>query len=148
MYWNWERTIIVVILIVGALQMYRANHQGAVQAEIVTPLPSYTYGNIVDADIEIPPANFISYEIRLNRTAKLVGRFWTADQKVSVECVVVRADDLEKWKSGESTPTLVSTGRTPGGQTFRQLEPENYYLVISNRRGDKTAAVHVDMSIE
>ena len=148
MYWNWERTIIVVILIVGALQMYRVNHRPAVQAAISTQAPAYTYGNIVDSDIEIPPNDLVSYEIRLNRRARLVGRFWKVDLSSGVACTVIRPEDVEKWKAGESTPTFVSTGRIPGGKVYRQLEAGNYFLVISNQGDDKPALVHVDMTIE
>jgi hypothetical protein len=149
-YWNWQRTAVVVIAVLAVLQFFRANSPRPV-TNVVPAAPKYTTGTLVDAPVVIPPRDFVSYKIDLNRRAKLNGEFQTGDEKVRVESLLLDAVNFEAWKAASDNRRISATGYVPGGKVIRVLEPGTYYIVISNRDGtdaDREKTVNARFAVE
>ena len=130
-YWNWQRTAAVVIAVFAVLQFFRANRPRT--AAEIPAAPKYTTGTIVDAQVVVPPHEFVSYRAEFNRRTNLKGEFQTGSKKVRVECLLLDAENFELWKSGLANKSIAATSYVPGGKIIRVLEPGVYFIVVSNR---------------
>src|SRR6476661_4978935 len=131
-YWNWQRTAVVAIAILAGLQFFRANLPLTAPAEEL-PAKRYTTGVIVDAPVVIPPRDHLSYKAEFNRRTKITGEFFTANNKIRIECLLLDAANYELWNASSTYRSISATGYVPGGKVVRVVEPGTYYIVISNR---------------
>ena len=131
--WTWPQIFFVVIILLGAVHIYRVN---AVRpATVVGPLPfKSTTGTVVDGPIIVTAGGFLSFKMDFNSRVKLKGWFSTNSKANRLECLVLTQDAFELWKLGKEFQAIAKTGFIPGGRIERVLEPETYYLVFDNRQ--------------
>jgi hypothetical protein len=132
-YWNWQRTAVLVIALLALLQFFRANRPSNPRNS--SDAFKYTSGVIVDAPVVVPPRDFVSYKIDLNRRTKLRGEFRTGDREITIEILVLDAANFDAWKSGAPNSRISATSQVPGGKVIRVLEPGTYHIVLNNREG-------------
>lgn len=143
----WLRIISVVILIVGAIQVFRVNSpEPAVEKAV--PI-KYTSGTLVEGRVEIPAGAFLSYEIKLNKPSSLKGRFATEKFKGAVTCLALNAENFARWREGGEFKAIAKTGTVPGANINARLEPGQYYLVLDNRHSaNEPRVVDANFTVE
>jgi hypothetical protein len=143
----WLRIISVVILIIGAIQVFNVNSPEPV-VEKATPV-KYTSGTLVEGRVEIPAGEFLSYEIKLNKRASLNGKFATEKLKGTVGCLMLNAENFVRWRDGGDFKAVAKTGIIPGGNLYTRLEPGDYYLVLDNRHSkNEPVFVNANFTVE
>lgn len=137
----------VVVIAFAGFQFFRANRP-------LTPKPGptpfvSTIGTVVDETVNIPAGDFVSFKIALNRRARLKGLFQTDSRKNTVECLVVDAENFERWKNRSEYKSLAKTNYVPGGRIESVLAPGEYYLILDNRASsDSAKSVQANFSVE
>lgn len=143
----WSAIIVVVLLLLALMQIVRVNQPKPSGEEKTQPI--YTpKGPLVNGPVAIPPGDFFSKPINLNRRSRLTGTFRTANLRSRVSTLVVSAEHLQPWKLGSDHPFLTRTGYVPGGKMNLVLEVGSYILLIDNREGDENQSVDVDFHLE
>ncbi len=146
--WRWPLIAVTVLLVLFAIQMMRVNMRPTVPGstpETRTYAPS---GPLVSGEIVVPPADYYSNRIDLNRRAKLSGEFRTGELTSRVSVLVLREGDFENWKLDSNYAAIAQTGYVPGGKIRSVLEPGTYFLIIDNRRNNDGRSVRADFILE
>lgn len=144
---RWPAAAAAVFALFVSVQILRVNSRN--DGPPVEPAPAYTpSGSLVKSDIVVPARDFYSNPIKLNRTSRLTGRFFTPKIKSRVSVIVMREADLENWKAGREIKALAQTGFIPGGRLNLLLEAGDYLLVVDNRESQTEQSVYVDFELE
>jgi hypothetical protein len=146
--WRWPIIGIAVVAVLLGIQMLRVNKRPAAPTSAPETHMYTRSGPLVSGEIVVPPADYYSSRIDLNRRAKVSGEFRTADLKSRVSVLVIREDDFENWKLDSGYGALAQTGYVPGGKINSVLEPGTYLLIIDNRRNDDNRFVRTDFILE
>jgi hypothetical protein len=146
--WRWPIIGLAVIAVLLGIQILLVNKKPTAP----TPAPDsrvYTKpGSLVSGEVVVPPADYYSNRIDVNRRAKVSGEFRTADLKSRVSVLVLKEDDFENWKLDHEYKALTQTGYVPGGKIHSVLEPGSYVLIIDNRRNADSRSVRADLILE
>lgn len=144
---SWPVIITVVVAILAGLNVLRVNQPK--RDALSAPDASYsTEGPLVVGRLTIPPNDFYSRRIELNRPTRLNGSFRTPNVRMNVSVVVLTEREFERWRAGSDFAFIVQTGFVPGGKVNPVLEPGSYFLIVDNRPGASTQAVDVEFILE
>lgn len=146
--WRWPIIGIAVIAVLLGIQILRVNKRPAAPTSAPETRMYTRSGPLVSGEVVVPPADFYSSRIDINRRAKVSGEFRTADLKSRVSVLVIREDDFENWKLDSVYGSLTQTGYVPGGKIHSVLEPGTYFLIIDNRRNNDNRSVRADFFLE
>lgn len=139
--------IAVALLALGALQIYRANRPRTVTNE--PPPILQTTGTIVDDVINIPAGGFVPYRMNFTHRVRVVGKFRAVDRRQTFACLLLTADNFEKWKQRSDYRSVAETGYLPGGKMNHVLEAGTYYLVFDNRNStEKEIPIAATFSVQ
>lgn len=135
-----------VLFVIGGLQVCRVNHQPVEEKPIK---PAYTRpGPLVEEVLAVPPQNFLSFPIHINRRMLLRGKFWTGAKEHKIACIVLSSENFEAWKTGLEYKSLTGTGLVPGGRIHRVLEPGEYILIFDSRHSVDARNVEASFVLE
>lgn len=127
----WSTIIFAVLVILGAIQMFRVNPPNG-RRDAETPA-IYSEGEIVNEKIFVGSGRFLAFPIKLNRRKTLSGSFTVLTKKGVVSCLVLDEKNFELLQAGASHTSRSATGYLPRGTVNLVLEPGNYQLVFDNR---------------
>ena len=130
--WSWAGIIAVAVIALAGFQFFRVN-----QPKVVTNEPPpfiATTGVIAEGNVDLPAADFLSFPMNFNHRVKIKGSFRTGSIAKRIECLILTADNFDRWKTGSEYQSLTKTGSVPTGRIERMIDAGNYFLVIDNRK--------------
>lgn len=146
--WRWPIIVTTVLAVLLGIQIWRVNNRPALSVSEPETRNYTRLGRLVSGEVFVPPADFYSSRIDLNRRAKVSGEFRTGDLKSRVSVLVIREDQFERWKLDSNHGAIAQTGYVPGGKVRSVLEPGTYFLIIDNRRNNDGRQVQADFVLE
>ncbi len=128
--WFWTKIAIAVLILLVIFQIFRVNEE---PKKADTPVVRYTQGTVVEGVVKVPPGEFLSYHINLNRSTTLEGSFDTLSENIRIACLVLDEENFAKWEKQEEYVALVETGHLPTAEMNPRIGPGRYRLVFSGR---------------
>lgn len=143
--WIWLAVVVVVVIALATMQLLRANRP-VHEVSNTSPPPLYTYGSIVEGNIDISAEQVLPYKLNFNKRTRIRGTFWTGEKSRRISALVLTEGNFEKWKAGTEFKVISNTGYVPRGKIEIVTDPGVYYLVLENRSkeygGDKTVEIN------
>ena len=145
LHYRWPVIIAVVLTALAVFQLVRVNAPR--QEQPVDESFHATSGAVMDGNYTVPAYQFLAVRIDFNHRVKLTGWFRTPSLKMLLACLVVDAENFERWKSGSEYKRLAETNVIPGGKINLVIDPGTYYLILDNRRSanDQPVEAHFDV---
>lgn len=144
----WIAVAVGAVVILVAIQFMRVNPPPQPVAEVAKPM--YTNGPIIQGTALVGAKDILTFNVNLNKRSDLKGTFTTGDGSKRIVNLMIKAEDMEKWKAGEKVTTVFSTiDPVPRGTIARSVEPGNYVLIFDNRANDKEMELSgVDFTVQ
>jgi hypothetical protein len=147
--WMWPIILVAVLLLFATIQILHVNTPRPSASTPPSDLDAYTTpGSLVSGNLVIPPGDFYSTKINLNRRARLSGTFRTSSLKSFVSVLVLDQDNYDKWKMSAPHEAVTETGFVPGGKLSPLLEAGTYFLIIDNRASGESRSLSADFRLE
>jgi hypothetical protein len=145
LHYRWPVIIAVVLTALAVFQLVRVNAPR--QEQSVDESFHATSGTVMDGNYTVPADQFLAVRMDFNHRVKLTGWFRTQSLKMLLACLVVDAENFERWKSGSEYKRLAETNVIPGGKINLVIDPGTYYLILDNRRSanDQPVEAHFDV---
>lgn len=146
LHYRWPVIIAVVLTALAVFQLVRVN--APQQEQPVAESFHVTEGSVMDGNYTVSANNFLAVQMDFNHRVKLTGWFRTPSLKMLLACVVLDAENFERWKRGFEYKRLAETNVIPGGKINLVIDPGTYYLVLDNRRSAKDQPVEAHFDVD
>lgn len=104
---------------------------------------------LIDDTFEVPAAGWRSLDLELRQRSALIEcRFAVSGGGAGVRVALLRVEDLERLRAGQSHRVLASSGFEESGNLRLAVPPGRYSLLLDNRlEGRRPAQVRVQTSV-
>lgn len=145
----WPWLLLAVLIFFVAVQLFRVNAPQRVENLDEPGKPVYwTRGAVFSGPRIVPGGRFLAARIDLNKRSTLEGRFSVKNPKERINCLLLPADEFERWRTGQEYKRVAETGYVPSGRMSRELEPGGYYLILDNQSSTADREVAANFGVD